>query len=342
MTDNDPLISVITPVYNGERFVARTIASVLGQSFKNFEYILIDDASTDASLEIIKSFDDPRIQILQNTVNSRLVTSRNRGLETARGRYVALLDHDDIALPQRLEKQFKAMEADKNLVLIGSQIGYINANDELTSTRTHHQCPSPEYCRAKLLFRNHFVNSTVFFRQLKEKVMFSDQFQLAEDYDFIERYSAHGKVHILLDNLVNYRVHDNNYGSKMRAETMEGCSRIKQRLLERLGFQVDANLSRVHAMFEFEPPAYTYDNLRELADLAVKIMAANQKSRFFEPSALREVVSFELLKIAESAAKNPLLQWREIFTDPYLGALLHPPSGFARAALKYFRSRMAQ
>lgn len=341
MTDSYPLISVITPVYNGERFVARTIASVLSQSFKNFEYILIDDASTDASLEIINSFYDSRIRVLKNEVNSRLVTSRNRGLAAARGKYIALIDHDDIALPQRLEKQFEAMEADSSLVLVGSQIRYINSNDQVTSTRTYHQCLTPEHCRAKLLFRNHFFNSTVFFRQMNERVMFSDKFQLAEDYDFIERYAALGRINILRDILVHYREHDNNFSTKMQLETQEGCVRIKQRQLERLGLAGDQNLSRIHAMFEFEPASYTREILQDLAALAEQITEANLNKHVFNKAALRDVTRFELLTIAEHAAKDSSLDWHDIFIGPYRSVLLHPPSGFFRAALKYMRARMA-
>lgn len=341
MISGQPLISVITPVYNGEQFVARTIDSVLGQTFGNFEYILVDDASTDSSLSIIKSFNDPRIRILKNEVNSRLVVSRNRGLAVARGKYIALIDQDDIALPKRLEKQFEAMEADNSLVLIGSQIRYIDADDQVTGTRTYHQCLSPEHCRAKLLFRNNFVNSTVFFRQIKEQVMFSDEFQLAEDYDFIERYSAFGRINILKDFLVHYRRHENNYGVKMQVETEEGCVRIKKRQLERLGLAVDESFSRIHAMFEYEPKIYTREILQALAALALQIIEANVNKHVFNQLALREVTRFELLTIAEHAAKNSPVDWRDIFVEPYRSILLNPPSGILRAALKYMRSRIA-
>jgi glycosyltransferase involved in cell wall biosynthesis len=340
MINGQPLVSVITPVYNGERYVARTIASILGQTFSDFEYILVDDASTDSSLSIIKSFNDPRIRIIENEVNSRLVFSRNRGLEAARGKYIALIDHDDIALPHRLERQLKAMESDSSLVLIGSQMRYINEQDQVTSTRSYHRCESPEHCRAKLLFRNHFVNSSILFRQLEKPVLLSDQFQLAEDYDFIERYAAFGRIHVLDEALVHYREHDNNYSGKMQIETQAGCIRIKQRQLERLGFHVDEQLSELHALFEYEPVRYTPENLQKLASLAIQIIEANAMHQVFDPKALRDVTRFELLTIAEHAAKNSPVGWRDIFSGPYRSVLFDPPSGALRAALKYMRSRM--
>lgn len=335
MSASNPAISVITPVYNGEKFIGRTIASVLNQSFKDFEYILIDDASTDSSLDIIKGFHDPRIKVIENAVNSRLVTSRNRGLEIARGKYVALLDHDDIALPQRLEKQFSVMEANEKLVLIGGRARNIDADDKLLKLRTAHRCPTPEHSRAKLLFRNHFVNSTVFFRQLENKVTFSDEFQLSEDYDFIERYATLGQVHVLRDLLIHYRTHDNNYSGKKQVETREGCVRIKARQLERLGVPVSEALSAVQARFEYGPFDYTKEILKDIADLVEMIKEGNQKYRVFDDAALHDVIHDELLIIAEHAAKKSNLDWGEIFDGPYRGVLMKPPLGAIRAIIKY-------
>lgn len=335
MSTGSPMISVITPVYNGEKFIGRTMASVLNQSFKDFEYILIDDASTDASLDIIRSFDDPRINVVENAVNSRLVTSRNRGLEIARGKYIALLDHDDVALPQRLERQLAVMEANKDFVLVGSLARYINADDGLLTKRSAHRCRSPEHARAKLLFRNHFVNSTVFFRQMDERVMYSDEFQLSEDYDFIERHANLGRVHVLDEVLVHYRMHDNNYSSRNRAETLKGCVRIKARQLQRLGISATEALSAVQARFEHGPFDYTKETLEEISELIAMIEKGNEQYKVFDRTALREVIDHELLIIAEHAAKKSQVHWSDLFDEPYRRALLNPPSGVVRAMIKY-------
>lgn len=329
------MISVITPVYNGEKFVGSTIASVLNQSFEDFEYILINDASTDSSLDIIRSFDDPRIKVVENEVNSRLVTSRNRGLEIARGKYIALLDHDDIALPNRLERQLAVMEANEDFVLIGSRARYINAADKLVRNPSVHGSQTPEHAHAKLLFRNHFVNSTVFFRQMENKVMFSHEFQLSEDYDFIERYANLGRVHVINDVLVHYRVHDNNYGSKMRLETQEGCVRIKARQLQRLGISVTDAVSAVQSRFEYGPFDYTKEILNDIADLIAMIKTGNERYRVYNEAALKDAIDYELLIIAEHAAKKSNIDWGDIFDEPYRGVLMNPPTGAIRAIIKY-------
>ncbi len=105
------LVSVITPVYNGEIFLDRSIKSVLAQSYTNWELILIDDGSEDNSIQVIKSYaDDARIKLVKNENNFGIPTTRNKGIAQAKGEYIALLDQDDEWLPEKLEKQVNEFE----------------------------------------------------------------------------------------------------------------------------------------------------------------------------------------------------------------------------------------
>ena len=109
----NPLVSVITPVYNAEQFIAQTIQSVLSQTYSNWELILVDDGSSDHSLQIISVFQQKHnnIFLFKNAQNSGAAITRNRGMEEAKGKYIAFLDADDVWLPIKLEKQIGLMEA---------------------------------------------------------------------------------------------------------------------------------------------------------------------------------------------------------------------------------------
>lgn len=113
MKEQTPDISVVTAVYNGEGFLRQTLDSLLCQTAKNFEAIIIDDCSTDSTPEILKEYSekDDRIRVFRNEQNMRLANSLNRGTELARGKYIARLDADDICLPNRFEKQLAFMES---------------------------------------------------------------------------------------------------------------------------------------------------------------------------------------------------------------------------------------
>ncbi|MBQ3799225.1 MAG: glycosyltransferase family 2 protein, partial [Treponema sp.] len=119
-----PKISVVTSVYNCERFVGETIQSVINQTFTDWEYILIDDCSKDRSAEIIQSFadKDPRIRLIRNEQNQGQCRNLNHGIQLAKGEYIARLDHDDLCYPERFQKQLDYMEAHKETVLCGCRM----------------------------------------------------------------------------------------------------------------------------------------------------------------------------------------------------------------------------
>ena len=108
------LISVILPAYNAERFLKEAIDSILAQTYTDFELIILNDGSTDRTEEIILSYDDPRIRYVKNETNLKLIKTLNKGIELAKGKYIARMDADDISLPTRFEKEIRYMEEHPN------------------------------------------------------------------------------------------------------------------------------------------------------------------------------------------------------------------------------------
>lgn len=108
------------PVFNGGKFIRESIESVLSQTFTDFELIIVDDGSTDNTIDIIRSFEDKRIRLLLNESNRGIGYTRNKALENSKGKYVAVLDSDDIAYPTRLEKQVHFLENNSDYAAIGS------------------------------------------------------------------------------------------------------------------------------------------------------------------------------------------------------------------------------
>jgi glycosyltransferase involved in cell wall biosynthesis len=123
---NSPKISVIMPVFNAEKFIHEAIESILNQTFTDFEFIIINDGSTDKTQSIILKFDDSRIKLYNNEFNKGLVFSLNKGIQYARGKYIARMDADDISLPDRLKLQFDYLNLNKSIGVVGSNYFYIN------------------------------------------------------------------------------------------------------------------------------------------------------------------------------------------------------------------------
>ncbi len=127
---NGPEISIVLPAYNCESFLKEAIESLLNQTFKDFELIIINDGSTDKTEDVIKNFSDPRIIYKKNEKNSGLVYTLNKGIDIAKGKYIARMDGDDISLPARLEKQKEILDEYPDIAVAASTITFINEKNE--------------------------------------------------------------------------------------------------------------------------------------------------------------------------------------------------------------------
>lgn len=127
----NPKVTVLMSVYNGEKYLNEAIDSILGQTFKDFEFLIINDGSTDKAGEILESYNDPRIKIINNDKNIGLTKSLNKGLRLARGEYIARQDADDISMPERLEKEVEFLESHHNYAVVGTFAKIINENSKI-------------------------------------------------------------------------------------------------------------------------------------------------------------------------------------------------------------------
>src|SRR5882672_11542755 len=124
--NNSPLVSVIMTVYNTEKYLTEAVNSILNQSLKDFEFIIIDDGSTDGSAQLLDSFLDPRIRIFKSSENLGLIVQSNKALGLARGKYIARMDSDDISLPTRLATQVAFLESHLEIGLCGTFLAYFD------------------------------------------------------------------------------------------------------------------------------------------------------------------------------------------------------------------------
>ena len=132
MIKSDPLVTVLMPVYNGEKFLNEAIESILCQTFQDFEFLIINDGSTDNSQQCIESFHDDRIRVINKKNNIGLVGTLNRGLENSNGTYIARFDQDDISLPNRLKNQLKFLERNEECSAVSCWMITINSKGEKT------------------------------------------------------------------------------------------------------------------------------------------------------------------------------------------------------------------
>ncbi len=213
MSGGIPKVTVILPVYNGEDFVAEAVRSILEQSFSDFELLVIDDGSTDNSLDIIRSFDDSRIRLHVNEHNLRLIATLNRGIGLAQGEYIARMDADDISCSDRLEKQLNYLDENTDVYVAGAQVRYIDASgaaihDRLAPTYPLH----PDVFRWRIWFGCCIAHPTVVARRKFFEIagFYNKDYCHCEDYELWLR-SAHSLPIINLpDVLYSTRIHGHN------------------------------------------------------------------------------------------------------------------------------------
>lgn len=222
-------ISVVMPTYNTSvPILKEAVESILAQTFRDFEFIIIDDCSTDDdTCSYLQSLSDERIRIIRNPFNLGVTKSLNIGLSAARGKYIARMDSDDIALPMRFEKQFAFMEDHPDVIMCGTNVEFFGDR----SLVTHGRITDMEEYRIKLLyFSPGPMHPTVFFnRELLRKynVSYDETLQYAQDYGIYSDISKCGRMYVLEDVLLRYRFHSSQV-SKVHREKQNACSMLVQ------------------------------------------------------------------------------------------------------------------
>jgi len=220
-----PLVSVMMAVYNSEKYLREAIEGILNQTYTNFEFLIINDGSTDKSKDIILSYSDPRIIFMENDVNSGIVKSRNTCLENSKGKYIAILDSDDIALPIRLEKQVEFMEANPAYGMCGTYFKVINnKGKKLYNVKF----PISDFdLKSYLHFGNSFCHSTMLIRSdLALKFKYPEDYQLGEDYALWQSISKVSLIYTIPVFTTFYRIHGNNISVSKHSEMFESLKKI--------------------------------------------------------------------------------------------------------------------
>jgi hypothetical protein len=234
-----PRVSVVMPVHNGMPYLPLAIDSILAQSFDDFEFIIIDDASTDATAEVLADYAhrDRRIRILTNARNLGISGAINVGLEAARGELVARMDADDIALPDRFGRQVAFLDAHPDHVVVGTSCSFIDAAGRVTNRDFNRRAIEDWELQWIAHFWAPLVHPTAMFRGAAVRqrgLRFDSRFLGAQDMDFFARMLNAGKGFVLREPLLRYRRHGGNVTSVLFAEQKhESCDIALHHLLAR-------------------------------------------------------------------------------------------------------------
>jgi glycosyltransferase involved in cell wall biosynthesis len=273
-----PIVTVLMTVYNGARFLPEAIGSIHAQTFAGYELLIIDDGSTDDSLAVIRSLADPRARIVAQNPNRGIRATLNRGLGESRGRYVAIMDQDDIAAPERLARQVAHLEAHPDLGLCGSDVELFGERPGPSWVRFF----APPTLRVALLFENPICHPSVMLRQsaLRAHQLEYPEFPYAEEYALWVRLARLGPIANLPARLLRYRTHTQQISRRRSEIQCRSADAVVREQLAELGLDASPRDLIVHRLLSgiFNPLPGLASRLHGWTD---RLLAANARRSAF-------------------------------------------------------------
>ena len=304
-----PKVSVLIAVHNGERYLQAAIESILGQDFADFECIIVDDGSIDDTPRMLAGYSDSRVRVLYNAENIGLTKSLNRGLNAAKGEYIARQDADDLSLPNRLREQVTYLDTHPEAMLVTGNLEIIDADGK--SLGVQKRAAPPDIVKFRMLFYNHVGgHSQVMFR--REAALdvggYDESRRYSQDYDLWLRLLNRGEIAILPRVWLQWRQHEGGISSEKFAEQEQISLALSQEALKRVT-GTDFSLETVARLRQFwlEPfPASKYAPTisAEMYRLLRAFVAANPTAN---EATLRQDIAAQFMGWTRSISvrKNP-------------------------------------
>jgi len=334
------LVSVVMPVYNAESFLQEAIESILNQTYTNFEFIILNDGSSDNSLKIIESFADKRIKLLSSLENKGLVWQLNTGFKVSKGKYIARMDSDDVALPTRLFKQVEFLEKRKEVGVLGSFVKPLLANSnnapiwkmptQNDAIKTH-LLEGAVFCHPSVMLRAAVIKSAA--------VYYNPDYKHCEDYKFWVDLIPFSKFANLAEPLVLYRLHEGQVSHTWQEIQQHQMQRIIATQLKALQVSensVDILQNLFIGRFKHMQFAETYRAINELVIL-------NKENQVYKPKYLKRLLANRLSFLLRSTReKQDVPTWKIIFGSFFFLLLAKYPYNIKNPFLLFKKIKYAK
>lgn len=315
-----PRITVLMPMRNSETTLCEAVESVLHQTQKDFEFLIIDDASTDETVSILSGYRDPRIVLLRNETNLGVAKTLNRGLDAARGSYIARMDGDDICEPDRLERQLDFMERHPGLGLSGSFVRRFGDGFDYVL-----RFPRGSDClRSYVLLGNPLAHPTVIFRRdvlNRHGFRYDSSCSAAQDYELWSRCLRVMNADNLDAPLVHWRANERSVTSVKFSESNRTALCIQRDELARLGISVDDEELAFHRQIGNGSGCSSYAELRRAEQWLKMLLGKNGLVSVYPAEGLRQAVAFVWFRVClNSSCLGPrvwLIYYKSSISEGY-------------------------
>lgn len=312
---DQPKVTVLMPVYNGAPYLAEAIQSVLQQTFTDFEFLIIDDGSTDNSAAVIQKFHDTRIRLFQNSTNLGLVASLNMGIKLAHGEFIARMDADDVCLPERLALQVAFMKAHREIGICGTWVEVIGEQ----SGQILRYPTDPDAIKCAHLFGPALAHPTVMLRSklLNEtKLLYDPSYKHAEDFELWVRAAECTSLANIGKVLLYYRLNPQQVSKRHSEEQNFTAERVRAAQLCTLGIYPSDEELYIHrsiSLLQFETDRLFVENVEEWF---CKLINTNMESKVYSESALFSVLCDRWFEVCDAVTELGPWTLKKYFLSP--------------------------
>ncbi len=295
-----PRVTVLMPVHNGEKYLREAIESILMQSYSDFEFLIINDGSTDKSVEIIKSFSDKRIRLENNEINIGQANSLNKGIGLARGEYIVRMDADDISLPDRIKKQVEFMDKNPEIGISGTWVKFIgDIEEEIWRPPTN-----SDTTMYSILFYSAIVHPSSIFRKKSlelNNLYYRPEYESSEDYDLWARASMHFPISNLGEVLLFYRIHEKQVSNISSIRQSKLSALVQKDLLENLNIFPTQEEHIIHRMICKNQKCSTKDDLLEEKSWLENLNKNNDIIKLYDNNKFTDFIAQKWLEVCYKA-----------------------------------------
>jgi len=277
-----PRVTVLMSAYNAERFVGEAVESVLGQTFHDFEFLIFEDKSADTTLQVLRSYADHRIRLVENRENRGLTKNLVTGMEMARGEFVARMDADDVCMPERLAAQVAHMDQHPDISVLGSAVTFFT---EVGKEFVAHQPLEHEEIKCALFYGFTMLHPSVIVRRAdfeKHGLTYDPAFRVSQDHDLWTRAIRKVRFANVHEPLLKMREHEGKIGRRGRPQQQALSNLIRQRQLEELGVNFTAEELKMFSEQDVDTRSWTADDCAVFDELLLRIFDTNSRALVFD------------------------------------------------------------
>lgn len=283
---SSPTISVIMPVFDCNSYIEDAVNSILNQTFTDFELIIIDDASTDGTSDILKKFIDPRIKFVFKEKNQGVSSAVNVGFRLAQGKYIARMDGDDISVRERFEKQVAVLENNSKIFICGGFVQYLGGTNSIIEYKETHQ----EIISELLLSCSICMGASMFRRKELSHYFYDENKKSGEDYDFWTKVAWLGEFYAIQEVLLLYRVHPNQASIAHKPQQILDDIEIRLYLFKKINYNTQKYTDDLIAKMLLLNQPITIKEFDLFLKWIKELVLLNNKSKVYPQKELENVL----------------------------------------------------